>query len=111
MSVEDRELEVAKTLGKLEAQVRELIHNDNNRTTRDAAADQILGGLRGLPDQISAMETRLNTRLVALEEANIARNTRDNLWAALIRSPVVVWVIMIAGGIWAALSGKIDWNG
>jgi membrane-bound ClpP family serine protease len=111
MGLEERELEVARSLGRLEAQVRELIHDNNKRAQRNMAIDQILGSLQGVPEQISSMETRINERLVALETAGIARATREGLLYALIRSPVVVWLLGVAGLVWAFLTGKINIHG
>lgn len=86
---------LAKSVGNLEAQVRELIHDNNNRTQRDEAIAISLARLEHIPQQITQMDNRIDERLKKLELAKVERDTQAGIWSMILKSPAVGWAIGI----------------
>lgn len=73
-------------LGEIRGQLRELIHSTNNT---GAKVDAL--GMR-----VSALEASENRRVGA-----------NGLFALVMKSPVVAWMILLAGAIWAFVTNKL----
>jgi hypothetical protein len=95
-------------LGKIEGQLRELIHTQNNQTMKGDAVAEKISKLEGLPDDIADIKAglqRIDGRVALLEKEQHRRDGRDGLWNSLLRSPVVAWIFAAAVVAWTWLKG------
>lgn len=83
-------------LGKIEGQLRELIHNMNNEAMKNTARDEKLAMLANVPDDITAIKVEIAT----LKTDKDRRDGALGLWAALLRSPLLAWVFAGAVIAW-----------
>lgn len=104
--VDNQNIELAQSLGELKAQVRELIHDNNNRTQRDEAVALSLAMLQAIPKQLEAMGGRLEDRLRALEDDQVRREQTASIWRLIMKSPAVGWFLGIVMTAAAYLFGR-----
>lgn len=91
----------AMLLGEVRGQLRELIHNMNNRAVENAHIVKTLAKLEDVPDQIA----KINDRLANLETDRNRRDGAMSFGAWLMRSNLVIYVIMGGAAIWAWAKG------
>lgn len=82
----DLETSVPYLLGKIQGQLRELIHSSNNN------GQQLIA---------------LSERVGALEAANERREGAAGIVSMILRSPLVGWFVGLLVSAWAVLSGKV----
>ena len=95
-------------LGKIEGQLRELIHTQNNQAMKGDAVAEKISRLENLPDDIAEIKTglaKLDTRLTTLEIDKHRRDGALGFGGALMRSPVVVWLAVAALAVWTWWKG------
>lgn len=102
----DADVALAKAVGNLEAQVRELIHDNNNRAQRDESVARSLVKLEDLPEKIEKMDERIDRRLKALETDHIRRDQTANIGVLILKSPLIGWAIGVFSAIAAFLFGR-----
>lgn len=84
-------------LGQITAQLREMIHSQNNMS-------QAMNGLEsGLGKRID----QLSNRVTALEHANERQQGATSLVSSILRSPVVGWVVGAVTAMWALVTGRL----
>jgi hypothetical protein len=83
-------------LGKIEGQLRELIHQQNNEAMKNTARDEKLAKLSNVPDDIQAIKVEIAT----LKTDKDRRDGAIGFGGALMRSPLFVWLGMIALAVW-----------
>ncbi len=86
---------IAFTMGKIEGQLKELIHQSNNTAQKVDALATLAAISSALPADIAAM----NVRVTALEVDRNKRDGRDGVLAALLHSRAFGWVV---GGVTTA---------
>jgi hypothetical protein len=91
----------AYQLGKIEGQLRELIHQQNNEAMKNTARDEKLAKLEGVPKDIEEIKIEMAT----LKTDKDRRDGAFNFGGALIRSPLVVWLAVAALAVWTWLRG------
>jgi hypothetical protein len=91
-------------LGKIEGQLRELIHNQNNEAMKNAAIGEKVSKLEGVPDDIA----EIKQRLTALETAEHRREGATGVFQAILRSPTIAWLVAAAGLVWVAFKERLD---
>lgn len=84
-------------LGKIEGQLREIIHGMNNKEAKDEAAAR----------RIAEMFTKIESRLDALEASEHRREGASGLFQVIIRSPALGWLVGAAITAWAILTGRV----
>ena len=89
-------------LGKIEGQLRELIHNMNNEAMKNTARDEKLAKLSNVPDDITAIKVEIAT----LKTDKDRRDGAMGLGAALIRSPLLAWLFAAALIAWTWWKGN-----
>lgn len=95
-------------LGKIEGQLRELIHTQNNQVMKGDAMAGKIGKLETLPDDLAEIKTvlaKVDVRLTALETDKHRRDGAGALGAWLLRTPLLGWVVGIGAVGWAAWKG------
>lgn len=102
----DSGISLAKAVGNLEAQVRELIHDNNNRAQRDEAVARSLVKLEDLPDKIEKMGEAIDKRLKALETDHIRRDQTANIGVLILKSPLIGWLVGVLTAAAAILFGR-----
>lgn len=90
-------------LGKIEGQLREMIHGMNNEAQKSAAVAEKVSKLDGVPDDI----VEIKQRLTALEASEHRREGSNGVWMAIMKSPALGWLIGAAVTAWAILTGKV----
>lgn len=88
-------------LGKIEGQLRELIHNMNNEAMKNTARDEKLAKLANVPDDIAAIKVEIAT----LKTDKDRRDGAMGFGSWLARSPLVTWAALIALALWTWLKG------
>jgi hypothetical protein len=104
-------VELAKEVGRISGQVRELIHKDNNRQQRDEAIAVALIRLEGVPKQIEDMRNILEERLQKLEVEAVRRDQTASLGRLILKSPMVAWLITGLAFVVSLVKGWISFNG
>lgn len=109
----DSNVTLAKAVGSLEAQVRELIHDNNNRGQRDEAVARSLGKLEHLPgtldkvaDAVTKMDEAIDARLKVLETEHIRREQTASIGVLILRSPLIGWVLGVVTAAGAIIFGR-----
>ena len=95
---------IAFTMGKIEGQLKELIHQSNNTAQKVDALATLAAISSALPADIAAM----NVRVTALE---VDRNKRDGatgVIAVILRSPTFGWIVGGATALWALVTGRLE---
>lgn len=92
----------AEAIGFISGQLREINHTLANQTMKSDARDQKLAKLESVPDDIKDIKERLT----ALETAEHRREGATGLVGTVFRSPMVAWLLLLAGAAWAAIKGK-----
>lgn len=91
-------------LGQITAQLREMVHSQNNTTMAMTGLEQGLGKrIDGTNTELRALSARVS----ALESANERREGATGVVSAILRSPVIGWVVGGVVTLWAILTGKI----
>jgi hypothetical protein len=85
-AIENIDTGIALLLGEIRGQMRELIHSTNTTGMK----------IDALAARVSALEAEHNRRQGA-----------NNVLHALLRSPVLGWLVGVAVSAWAILSGKV----
>jgi hypothetical protein len=88
-------------LGKIEGQLRELIHQNANEAMKNTARDEKLAKLSNVPDDIAAIKIEV----AALKTDRDRRDGAMGLGSWLARSPLVTWIALIALAVWTWLKG------
>jgi hypothetical protein len=104
-------VELAKEVGRISGQVRELIHKDVNRQQRDEAIAVSLIRLEGVPKQIEDMRNILEERLQKLEVEAVRRDQTASLGRLILKSPMVAWLITGLAFVVSLVKGWISFNG
>lgn len=86
-------------LGEFRGQLREVIHNMNNVSTKIDALATISARNHDLPDEIAT----LKARVALLEEEKHRRMGAVNLGTMLLRSPIIAWIFAAAVLAWTYL--------
>lgn len=90
-------------LGEMKGQMRELIHNVNNLSSKMDSLTERVVGAAGLPAKVKELEER-----VAVLEAD--RHKRDGAMSFggwLLKSPLLGWLATAGVALWAILKGKL----
>jgi hypothetical protein len=90
-------------LGEVRGQLREIIHNMNNQAQKNDAVAAQLAKLEGMPERLSAIETRL----VSLETDKHRRDGAMGFGGWLMKSPLIGWLAGFGVAAWAYLTGKL----
>lgn len=90
-------------LGEMRGQLREVVHTLNNQTVKlDALAREVVA-LGPLAADISDIKARV----AKLEATDNQQSGGAKLALAVLHSPVLMWVVVMAGIIWADVTGHI----
>ena len=93
---------LARAVGKIEGQLRELIHGQNNQSQKlDAIAREVATN-----SKVPAQVADLDSRVTALETDKNKRDGAMGFGGWLLRSPLFGWLATAAVVAWAALKGK-----
>lgn len=90
-------------LGEMRGQLREVVHGLNNLSSKVDGLSREVIGLGPLAAEIGD----LKTRVAQLEAANNRSEGAKGLGAAVLRSPVLAWVVSAAITAWAILTGRV----
>lgn len=96
-------------LGKIEGQLRELIHTQNNQAMKGDAVAEKISKLEGLPDDIAEIKNglaKLDGRLTALEVDKHRRDGAMGFGSWLMKSPLVAWLAAGALVLWTWLKDQ-----
>jgi len=88
-------------LGKIEGQLRELIHQQNNEAMKNTARDEKLAKLANVPEDIIAIKLEMAT----LKTDKDRRDGAIGLGGALARSPAFQWIGLALVALWAWWKG------
>lgn len=86
----------AYQLGKIEGQLRELIHNLNNEAMKNVARDEKLAKLESVPGDVADIKQRLTV----LETDRNRREGAMGFGTWLLRTPLVTYLALIALAVW-----------
>lgn len=90
-------------LGKIEGQLRELIHNQNNEAMKNTARDEKLARLANVPEDIGAIKIEIAT----LKTDKDRREGERGVFQAILRSPTLLWLAVLAVAVWTALKERL----
>lgn len=111
--------DISATLGELRAYIHEHRHTANNLSQKFDALDahvgrrieasevRITASIAQLKSEHSNDIAKLAARLAILEATDLRRDGASNALAAVIKSPVVGWLVGAATAVWAVLTGKV----
>ena len=89
-------------LGELRGQVRELVHSTNNIGMKvDALAREVIA-----LGPLAADIAEIKSRVAKLEESGNQQSGAYKTVGVILNSPVLVWVVALAGLIWATMTGR-----
>ena len=88
-------------LGKIEGQLRELIHQQNNEAMKNTARDEKLAKLANVPADIVAIKLEVAT----LKTDKDRRDGALGFGSALLKSPLVLWLAIAALAAWNWIRG------
>lgn len=88
-------------LGKLSAQVRELIHQVNNISSKVDYIGTEAVKMSALPQDIQALKNAVS----ALEATENKRTGAASFLKWLFSSPIPAWALAVAGAVWVYLGG------
>lgn len=91
-------------LGQITAQLREMIHSQNNT---NAAVNGLEASLGKRIDTTNNELKSLAARVQALEAANERREGASSIVTAILKSPAIGWLVGAAITAWALLTGKV----
>ena len=89
-------------LGELRGQVRELVHSVNNLNGKFDALTREVVALGPLAADIA----EIKTRLTKLEESDHRQSSAVAVVRIILTSPIVLSLLMLAGVVWATMTGK-----
>ena len=95
-------------LGKIEGQLRELIHTQNNQAMKGDAVAEKISKLENLPEDIGEIKqglAKLDTRLTTLEVDKHRRDGAMGFGGAMARSPIFQWLGLALVALWAWWKG------
>lgn len=90
-------------LGEMRGQLREVVHTLNNVSTKVDALGREVFALGPLASDMS----EIKTRLVKLEETGNQQSGGLKVVSAILNSPVIMLVVMLAGLVWAIITGRL----
>ena len=90
---------VGEKLGEIRGQLREVIHNMNNHTSKQDAIGEKLSKLEGVPDQL----TKIDERITSLETHRHRQDGAAGFGKWLMQSPIITWLGLMALAIWVYL--------
>lgn len=106
-------VEMAKELGEIRAELREIIHDKLNDSQRREAVARSLSHLEKIPEQLSKLSEdfhsemrEIKKRLTSLETDKAERAAQGRLWVLLLKSPAVGWAVGIVLAAVAYMTGK-----
>lgn len=89
-------------LGEMRGQLREVVHTLNNLSSKfDALTREVIA-----LGPLAADLQQLKTDVAALKEAQSKQSGVNATIIAVLHSPVILWVVMVAGIIWATVTGR-----
>lgn len=97
----------AMILGEMRGQLREVVHSMNNLSqkfdglTREVVA---LGALATIVGKLEAVAEAMDARIKRLEAQQTQVSTTANNFKAILNSPVLGWIFLVAVALWVALS-------
>jgi outer membrane murein-binding lipoprotein Lpp len=91
-------------LGEMRGQLRELVHSVNNLNSKVDGLTREVVALGPL----GAAVTDLNSRVEALEAAGNKHSGATETVKAILGSPFVAYIVMVAGFVWATLTGRLS---
>lgn len=94
-------------LGEMRGQLRELVHSVNNLNGKVDALTREVVALGPLAAALAELQVRVDK----LEKQNNEHVGATGMLKSLFTSPVVMWLVMAAGVVWAALTGKVSLGG
>ena len=89
-------------LGRIEGQMREMIHTMNNLSQKTDALVIAVTEMKGLPADVAA----LDARVTALEADRNRRDGAMGFGGWILRSPLLGWLATAAAFVWAYLKGR-----
>lgn len=94
---------MSMTLGELKGQMREIVHQLNNMSSKMDAIGHEVSKNSHLPDEVD----KLKARVTVLEDKENQRVGAIGFGSMLLKSPLFGWLATAAVGLWAILSGKV----
>ncbi|MGL5735493.1 MAG: hypothetical protein ACRCYS_11555 [Beijerinckiaceae bacterium] len=95
------ESNVAMILGEVRGQLREIIHTMNAERSKLESVAVTLSKLDGVPAKLVSIENRLT----ALEAERNRRDGAMGIVAALLKSPLIGWMVGVIATGWALFEG------
>jgi predicted amino acid dehydrogenase len=96
----------AMILGEMRGQLREVVHSMNNLSmkfdglTREVVA---LGALATIVGKLEAVAEAMDIRIKKLEAQQTQVSTTASNFKAVLNSPVLGWIFLVAVALWVAL--------
>lgn len=103
MAPSNEDVGLYRSVGKIEGQMREIIHAQNNMSQKIDALAQALAVNSNIPAQIADHDRRI----CALETDKNKRDGAMGLGGWLFRSPIIGWLATAFVAAWALLKGKV----
>lgn len=103
--------EISQAIGELKAYVHEYRHGVNNIGQKiDALGTKITRDIAAVEARIETkLDSHIRTteaRLTALEQARARQMGERGVMMAILKSPVVGWLVAFGGALWLLLNGK-----
>lgn len=93
-------------LGEIRGQLRELIHTSNGNSSKLDALGLRVSKLEMQASRVDALEA-LGPKLAKLEEHQSRREGATGVVQAIVKSPMVGWLVGGATFLWGILTGRI----
>jgi hypothetical protein len=91
-------------LGKIEGQLREMIHNMGDEAQKSRAIGEKVSKLENVPSDI----VEIKQRLTALETSEHRREGAAGVFQAILRSPTLAWFAATAVALWVAFKERLS---
>src|SRR3546814_16302581 len=88
---------MSMTLGELKGQMREIVHQLNNMSSKMDAISHEISKNSGIPEEVE----KLKLRVAALEEKESKREGAMGLGVWIMRSPLIGWLAGAGLAVWA----------
>lgn len=90
-------------LGEIRGQLREVVHNQNNFSTKLDALTREVIGLGAMAEDVGG----LKARVAALEVEKNRTDGAKGIAAIVLKSPAIGWMVGFAATVWAVVTGKV----